>query len=373
MRKKISITKKESSANSCLQEDPFGEVEIKLIELLRAVLQKKRLICVSVISAMVITAGVMLLISNTYRSTASILPSGNIDKMADFKSIAGLGGLITSDENSSALFPVILRSRMIMDDILSKSYSFSDGAGRRTLSLPEYFENNDPDELYSMLAEITSVSANKKTGVIGLGVETEYPSFSQAILNAYLTELENFNMHKRRSRAKDNVKYLVRQLENKKTELEEARNNLAEFQQQNQNWAGSTNPEIIKALSQLQMDIEVKTQSYVYISQEYEMSSREVQNDIPIIRILDLPSLPTQKAGPHRMLTVLIMGILTFSASLFYVLVAEMLRKRSKGPESEIYLALRDDVIKAVPVVNRLLEKRKDKPEMEKTSETFYI
>ncbi|MBN1211029.1 MAG: hypothetical protein JXA92_00495 [candidate division Zixibacteria bacterium] len=373
MKKRISLTRRESSAGNNPREDSYEEVDINLIEMLRAVLRRKRLFFITVVSVMVITAGVMLVVPNTYRSTASILPTGNSDKMAELKRIAGLGSLVSNDENASTLYPVILKSRMIMDAVLNKKYTFSHGDDRLTLTLPDYFDSQNPDNLYSGLTGITSFGINKKTGVIELVVETRYPAFSQALLSAYLAELENFNIHKRRSRAKDNVKYLSRQLEEKEAELDEARNKLAEFQLQNQNWAGSTNPEIIKVLSRLQMDIEVKSQSYVYITQEYEMARREVQNDIPIVRILDTPSLPTKKAGPRRMFTVLLMGILAFSVTLFFVLVSELLRIRSQEPGGEIYRELRDDVIRAVPVVNRLLERRKNKSEAEKTSETFYV
>jgi uncharacterized protein involved in exopolysaccharide biosynthesis len=373
MKNRISITRKDEAAEAGVREKSFEIVDLKLVELLLILLQRKKLIFITVFSVMVITAGITLLLHNTFRSTASILPSGNVDKLAELKSIAGLGGSLSKDENSSTLYPVILRSRSVLDAVLEKSFTFEDANGSQTLTLPEYFGTGERDKLYAGLRGITTIEVDKRTGVINLGVETQYPALSQAVLAAYLAELENFNLYKKRSRAKDNVKYLNRQLELKESELDKARNNLAEFQQKNRNWSGSTDPGIIKDLSRLKLDVEVKSQNYVYVSQELEMSRREVQKDIPVVSILDAPSLPTQKASPRRRATVMIMGILTFLVSSFLVLTLELLRKRSEGPDAEIFQALREDLIRDVPVVNRLLERIKNRSESAEKTETFYV
>jgi len=359
MKNRVSITRSNTKEDNSQLNDPMTTLELNLLDTLRVVLKQKRLIVITVLAVMALTAVMTVFISNTYRSTATILPSGKIDKMSELKNLAGLSGMVTGDENSSALFPVILRSRQIKDALLKKEYVTNHKSEEKIITLPEYFDNDNQDELYAALAKITSINVSKKDGVIKLGVETDYPDLSRAVLSAYLEELENFNIHKRRSQAKENVKYLTVQMAERKRELQKAQSQLEEFQKLNQDWAGSTNPEIIKALSQFQMDIEVKAKSYLYLSQEYEMARREVQNDIPIVSILDAPSLPQKKAGPRRTFMVLVVGMMTFSIMVFYVLVKEMLKKREEGPDRELYRALKNDVISAIPGVNRLLNKKR--------------
>lgn len=353
MQNRISITRHNSREN-----DPITALELTFIDALRAVLKRKKMIAITVTAVMVVTAAITFFIPNTYLSTAAILPSGQVDKMSELKSLAGLSGLVTSDENSSALFPVVLRSRLVKDALLERRYVANHETEKMITTLPEYFDIDNRDDLYAALDEITSISVSKKDGVIKMGVVTEYPELSRGILTAYLEELENYNIHKRRSQAKDNVKYLSAQLAERKRELDEAQTRLETFQKQNQDWAGSTNPEIIKALSQYQMDIEVKAKSYLYLSQEYELARRDVQNDIPVVRVLDAPSLPLKKAGPRRTLMILVVGLLAFSLAVFAVLVRELLKKREEGPDRELYLALKKDVISVLPGVNRLLDRK---------------
>lgn len=372
MNRRISITRKESEYSSAVQGDPFGDVELNLIEFLRSLVRRKKMITVIVVSVMILAAGLVLLTPNIYRSDASILPSGSVDRIAELKSFAGLGGKITGDENSSELFPVILKSRVIMDAVLSKNYSYTEKETEKTVTLAEYFGTDNRDELYTCLDRTVSIDYDKKNGVIRLSVATEFPALSQAILNAFIEELENFNLYKRRSRAKENVGYLDRQLAENEASLEEARNNLEAFQKQNQNWAGSTNPEIIRAISQLQLAVELNTQSYLYLNQEHELARREVQNDLPIIRILDNPSLPSKKAGPHRKLTVMIAGVLAFLTAVGLIVITDAFKKRFQGPDRELYLGLRDDVIGDLPVINRIINKVRTSTEDTGTTETSF-
>ncbi|MDD3731028.1 MAG: Wzz/FepE/Etk N-terminal domain-containing protein [candidate division Zixibacteria bacterium] len=372
MNRRISITRKEPENSSVVQGDPLGDVEFNLIEFLRSLVRRKKMISVIVVGVMVLTAGLVLLTPNIYRSNASILPSGSVDKIAELKSYAGLGGKITSDENSSELFPVILKSRVIMDAVLSKNYSYMEKETEKTVTLTGYFGTDNQDELYTCLDRIVSIDYDKKNGVIRLSTETKYPALSQAVLNAFIEELENFNLYKRRSRAKDNVSYLARQLMEKEASLEKARNNLEAFQKQNQNWAGSTNPEIIRVISQLQLAVELNTQGYLYLNQEYELARRELQNDLPIVRILDNPFLPTKKAGPHRMLTVMIAGVLAFLTAVGLIVIMDAFNKRFEGPDRELYLGLRDDVIGDLPVINRIINRVRTSTEDTRTTETSY-
>ncbi|MFZ5981793.1 MAG: Wzz/FepE/Etk N-terminal domain-containing protein [Candidatus Zixiibacteriota bacterium] len=368
MKNRITITRSNSGEDNYQLNDPITTLELTLVDSLRVILKHKRMIIITVVAVMVLTAAVSMLLPNTYLSTATVLPSGQVDKMSELKNLAGLSGLVTSDENSSALFPVILRSRLVKEALLKRKYIADLKTEKMIITLPEYFKEDNKDVLYAALDKISSISVSNKDGVINLGVETRYADLSRAVLTAYLEELENFNIHKRRSQAKENVAYLTTQLAERKRELEEAQTQLEEFQKQNRDWAGSTDPEIIKALSQYQMDIEVKAKSYLYLSQEYEMARREVQNDIPIVSILDAPSRPEKKAGPRRSLLVMAAGMLAFSFTVFGLLVREIIRKREEGPDRELYQALKKEVISGVPGISRLLDKKPKSASLERTT-----
>jgi len=304
-----------------------GDFQINPIAIIKNLFANWQLIACTMAIVMILAAGIIYMVPNQYTSTASLLPSGKADNLSTLKELAGIGSMsISIDENSSILFPNILRSRQIKDAVLSKTYLFADNNENYNLTLGEYFDTRIPSYLYKNLDKITSIEQNKKTGVIALAVETEYPQFSQAILQVYLDELEYFNSHKRISSAKENARYLEREVVKIENNLRLAENKLESYQMANRSWDMTTDPEILKNLSQLERDIAVKTETFAFVQGQFELAKLEVQKDIPIIRILDNPSLPQIKSSPRRIMTVAASGAAAFFIIAFILTTMNAIR-----------------------------------------------
>ena len=312
--------------------------ELNLPEIAGLLFQKKKIITLTVLAVMILTAGIAFLFPNQYRSTASILPSGQVDKMADLKSLAGLDAFMTQDENSSELFPNILNSRTVTDAVLDGDYSFVHDDKVIRMTLPEYFDRDNPEKLRRALREITTIDMDKKTGVISLAVETKYPRLSKMILGRYLEELESFNLHKRKSRAKDNVRYLEREVSDRERQVKEAEDNLQKYQAVNRDWDMTTDPEILINLARLKRELEINSQAYILVLQQYELAKLEARKDVPIVRVLDSPSLPTLKSGPHRLTITLLSGFLTFFLTLLGIIASDTAGKKGLKKEIDIKL-----------------------------------
>jgi len=335
-----------------------SDSQIDLFAIAGYLLRHKRLIAIVVLLVMFIAAVKILSSSNTYISRASILPSGKTDKLDKLKELAGLGSSTTSDENSSTLFPVILRSNLISDAVLSKTYTFIQDGRATTGTFQDYTGCYNPDLLRLSLAEMTDVYEDVATGVVYLSVESDSPEFSQAILQNYLDELESYNLGKRHSRAKDNITYLERELAVGADKLKQAEDDLEAYQMTNRDWDITTDPEVIKTLSRLQRDIEVKSRMYTFLIEQYEIAKLDVQKDVPIVRILDNPSLPTISSGPKPVSAVLLSGAVALVCMIFLVIAYESLKNRSQGPDRDTFKMLRNDLETAFPrsvrAVNRI-------------------
>jgi uncharacterized protein involved in exopolysaccharide biosynthesis len=295
---------------------------INLLDVVKMLLRKKRLIFGAVIVTMVIASIVLLLTPDRYTSFASILPTGKGNNLSGLKELVGLGmNMAVTDENSSYLFPTILGSNYVRNALIRKEYSFTHKSKRKTLTLRQYFGEDNPDLLRRAVRNLIMAEMDDATGVIVLSVETTYPEFSQAILKQALIELENFNIHKRSSSARENVRYLERELAAKEEELREAEDRLEEYQKSNRNWAGTSDPTLLKTLSRLEQDVTIKLNTYTYLRGQYETARLEEQKDIPIVRVLDEPSLPTTKSGPFRKKNVLLSGIIAFLIACFILII----------------------------------------------------
>jgi len=332
--------------------------EINIFELARMLLARRQLIIASTLAIMIVTTIYLFTKPNLYTSTAVILPSGESGSFSALENLMGLGGQMTGyDENSSTMFPVVLRSNLIVDTVARSVYSFRHKGEEYAMTLADYFDITNPDRLRHAVRGVTSITADQRTGEIYVRVETKYPELSQKIVANYLARLEDFNRHKRRSQARDNEVYLGRQLQAAKEELQAAEDNLEAFQKSNLDWAISGSPEILKELGRLRREVEVKSTTYAMLAREREMAKLEAQKDIPIVRLLDPPSLPTIKSGPFRRNLIIISGVVAFMLTVFAVIVWHFIAQLTRGPEKDEYENLRQDVSESFPRTNRIVNR----------------
>lgn len=305
-----------------------SEFQINPRDIAKLVFDYRRLIACCICFFMLATAVIVICVPNKYMSTTSILPSGDTGEFSALTKLSR-SGILThyGDENSSALFPSILKSNQVKDGVLKREYAFAHESGEMKVNLADYFDTRIPDLLRKALDRIISIDMDDKTGLITISVETRYPKLSQAVLGQYLAELEAFNMHKRRSSAKDNVRYLQRELVKRKNELREAEDSLEAYQMANRNWDMTTDPEILKMCARLQRDIEMKSSTFLILQEQLEIAKLDAQKDVPIVRILDTPSLAALKSAPHRLRIILLSGIIGFVLALFALMAIDAFRK----------------------------------------------
>ncbi len=360
MSRRVTIKSNEPEAKSdgITNDHGFGPAsdavpynfEINLFELAQLLFNRRRLLIGLSFAIMTLTAVYLLLQPNRFTSTATILPSGGNNGLSELSSLVGLSNNLGGvDENSSALYPVVLRSNLIVDAVLDDTYSFTHKSQPMTTTLSDYFGIENRDRLRQALREITTVNSDNPVGEINVGVETVYPALSQAILKNYLARLEDFNRNKRRSSARENEKYLSRQLVTVQEELHAAEDKLETFQKTNLDWAVSGSPEILKELGRLQREVSVKSATYTMLLQEDEMAKLDAQKDIPIVRILDEPSFPTVKSGPFRRNVILMSGILCFMLLSFALILIHLIRQVGDGDNQGGYETLRQDFQEAFP------------------------
>ena len=311
--------------NNILNNSTF---ELNMVDISFLLLKRKKIISYIVGSIIILTAIILLLTPNQYRSEASILPTGGHNSFSSLKSLAGLGNFVQQNENSSNLFPEILRSREITNAVIKNEYSFKDEDGEiQNFKLSEYFDVTSPDLLHSALLKITDISMDKKNGVINVGITTKYPEFSKIILEKYLVELENFNLYKRASQAKDNEKYLANQLESLKLALDNLEDEFVQFQKVNRDWLITSDPEILKEVVKFKREIEIKSQSFIFLNQEYELAKLESLKDVPIIRMLDNPTLPDIKVSPNRTLILILVTMIVAIMSCLSIIGFDYISK----------------------------------------------
>lgn len=335
----------------------------ELLTMFQSLVKKRRWIYLLVGVTVLSTVIFCLFLPNRYIAKALILPSGGTgDKLGGLKELADLAGDFSFGSaglNSSYLYPDILRSRLISEAVINKVYQFPKKGKKIGQSLFDYFKAKKMDSAIQALAGITDFDMNRKTGVITISATTTNRYLSAAVVNEYINQLEEYNLDTRKSKAKDNEKFVSQRLKEVKVELEQAENNLKAFQLKNRNFNTATSPELAMELARLEREVEIKSKVFLTLTQQYELARVEAKKDVPIVQVLDYAKPPEEKTGPNRRSIVLTSFLLSSFLGIAIILSLELAKAKIKPDEYQRALHLgkefKTDVIKIYRQVKRPL------------------
>ncbi|MCH7690348.1 MAG: hypothetical protein IIA17_04805 [candidate division Zixibacteria bacterium] len=284
------------------------------------ILRYKRMTYVIVTTSTILTLGYCLIVPNQYTSVATILPSGGNNQLSELKDLAGgslselgLGSLMQASENSSAIYPKILSSRLISERILGQTFAFTHKGEAKSMTLLDYTEAANSDKALLKLNKIVGINLDRRTGFITLSATTTYPELSAKVVHSYLDHLEDYNINHRQSKAKENERFIASRLTESKKDLSKAESELETFRNKNLNYMTSQDPALQKELSGIEREVTVKEAIFLTLTKKHELAKLESVKDVPIVQVLDKGSVPITKTSPKRSLYMMA----AFIGSLF--------------------------------------------------------
>lgn len=318
-----------------LKKQPENNASPFFQSILLPLLRYKRMTYTIVSTTLVFTLIYCLLIPNWYTSTATILPTSGGSGLSGLSSFAGsladlgLGAMMQADENSSAMFPKILKSRYLSDKILDRTFQFNYNGKAYNMTFDQYIAQENRDKAIEKLNKLVSIATDKSTGVLKLSVITEYPELSAQVVNAYLEELNDYNVNHRQSNAQENKNFIQGRLAEVSDELKTAEENLKEFQIQNRNYASSSDPSLRQEYTKLQREATIKESVMLELTKRYELARVDAAKDLPIVRVIDKGSVPLVKTKPSRTIIMFMALLGSLFASALLSLWFEIIRKRN--------------------------------------------
>ena len=239
MTQTATKTQMETEAGSVIdelpvQEVPLEEVRERQAKLLRLLWDSRRDLFRAAAIALVASTLIAFLIPKSYTSTAQLMPpdtqsSSGLAMMAAMASKVGGGlGSVAGDllgmKSSGALFIGVLRSQTAQDRIvqefdLQRAYAL---IGKKSIT-----------DTRTQLDENTSISEDRKSGIISIGVTDRDPKRAAAIANGYVDQLNSLVAELSTSAAHRERVFLEGRLALGKRELDDASNQLAQFSSKN--------------------------------------------------------------------------------------------------------------------------------------------
>lgn len=274
------------------------------------------------VACAVLAAGISLVIPNKYTATSTILPISDPLETGLFRALAqdlpGFDMLGSQQGNSTTLlFPEILESRLVAEKVLTHEYDYGGEKG----SLQEYLRADNLDRACRSLKRIVEITYDKKTGVVGVSATTKHPELSAQVANYYVQCLDDFNKFQRKTSAGQNREFIGKRISDAREELEQAELSLKNFRDGNLNYYRSTDPELLMLHDQLVRQVQVKSQVYLTLVQQFELAAVQEKKETPLVQILDTAQPPTLKSSPARLRTTVLAFLLGLLMSLAMVVI----------------------------------------------------
>ena len=164
-----------------------------------------------------------------YESTVQIMPPDNaasglaalaLPALSKTPALGGLASDLIGVKTTGALFIKVLESRTIQDDLIGRF-----NLRRRYFNkYPEYL-----DDARSRLSSRTTITEDKKSGVIAVSVRDHDPELAAKLANAYVDELNNAMNRVSTSAARQERLFIEQRLTEETQNLEDAEQKFSQF------------------------------------------------------------------------------------------------------------------------------------------------
>jgi len=312
-------------------------------ELVKILVARWRILLILPIACALIGALLILVIPPTYTATTSFVTTSPRDVTATLGSFANMAsqlgvGLPSSASNSPQFYGDVLRSRQVMEDVVSTRVPDprSTRAGD-SVAIGDLYTRSGAtpaERLSDAIVKLThesAVSVNPRTNIIELRVSSRYSTIAALVARQFLVALDHFNLVSRQSQARQRRRFVA-------DRLREAQDSLARAEQLQQDFL-STNrgnfrmaPTLDAQYERIQRQIQGYQDLYTTFRREYETARVDEINDTPLITIIDTAAVPLKPSAPRRVVTVIagaMFGVFLAIAILLVQGYLERLRIRS--------------------------------------------
>ena len=317
--------------------------EVNLVELIKKLIQSRKLILYSSLIFSLIGLLVAFLSPIKYSSNTVFIPQNQEVSSSSLSGVASLvginlGGGSYGTEIPLSMYPQILESvkfkRLLLDKVIDEKNDFT----LKNFIIDYYSIKKDDEEGSSELVmtkleeecfeilsdEILSVSVNQKDGFVSIDAKLSVADYSARVAKFSREILQKIIIENRIESARQNLIFSESQLIEKKQEFDEIYSKLAFFSDSNLN---TVNSFVLNEKNKLESEFEIISAVVEEISKQVEQAKLQLNKDTPVFSTIKEAIIPTKRSSPKRTQIVLVFGFVGFIFSCSFILINEPLKE----------------------------------------------
>jgi uncharacterized protein involved in exopolysaccharide biosynthesis len=359
----MSVTEEKSGIHA------KDEIEIRLSDIVQFLTNNRLRILFGALVGLIIGGLYAFSKPNVYTAQVTVMPeaqSKGAGGLGSLGSLAGLAGINLDnlggqDAIRPDLYPNVLQSVPFALDLLKRPVysqqlkaqmplqefikrisgnglfswlSSSDDTGKVVeKSDPKNFSQaiqvtKEQDDLIKRVQESASAVFDKKTGILTITAVEPDPVVAATVARLSLEYLTNYITTYRTEKARKQVAFLVQQVGEAREKYQSSEYALSSYRDRNRSLFLNT----AKIEEQrLQADYLLAQSVFSELSKQLEQAKIKVQEETPIFKTLEPPTVPLRKSGPKR--TFIMLGFAVAGAFLSVVLlVVRLISRRHLTP-----------------------------------------
>lgn len=315
-------------SDESMSDDSQIEPTVTLRELLPPIWRNRKIILAVSGGLAMLALLLSFLFPKYYKSTATLLPESDKNKLSglsEFAGLASLAGVNVAGTDLAKLYPTIVKSETILRAVIEKRYhreGFADSVNLvQVLDIDRDTQEENMKAAVKELTDLMSVSFESKTNVVQLSLEMPDRHLSADVLNAIIAELDTYMREKRKTNASEQRRWISIRITEVEQELRSAEDTLKHFREKNRRVVDS--PQLLLEQERLMRDVQVKATVYVELKKQVELARIDEIKNIPIVNVLDPARPPVKKERPRRLVITLATLLLALAGTSTYVVVRE--------------------------------------------------
>jgi uncharacterized protein involved in exopolysaccharide biosynthesis len=173
-------------------------------------------------------------------------------------------------------------------------------------------------DIIEEISDRVSVSLSQETGVINLKVTMPDPNAAAQMAKTSIEVMREYVTNYRTRKAEENLRYARQQMEIAKKEFEEIQDRLAEFRDSNVNLASARAE---TQLQRLESEYDLAFSVYKTVSQQVEEAKLRLQEETPVVSIMQPVQVPVKESKPKKKLIVITTTFLGGFIAVCYLII----------------------------------------------------
>jgi uncharacterized protein involved in exopolysaccharide biosynthesis len=327
------------------------------------------------VSALFMVLGILFTLSSPTEYTVSVkvlpeiqLPNANLGRLGGLAAQFGLGGSMGSgsiDFLPTQMYPEIFKSTDFLGEIISKQVYFD--SIQDSITYQEYFSEHQESNtlvkytlglpgviIKAIRPETDSLSADDQqqnnfqlvsrpqmaamnslmgsielirvedTGVFDIRVTTQDPEVSFQLSRVIYAELSRYLTQYKTEKARKNLEFIQERLVDARIEFERTQAKMAQLIDQNK---GALTESARMMQQTLQSEYNVKFNVYNSLTDQSEQAKIKVQEETPVLTIIQPSLYPLRKSAPNHILIVFVSTFLGLFGSIAYQIMAPIVSR----------------------------------------------